>query len=237
MLFFEKQRYNDSEKTKGEIVLTIQNEKFEKMNCLATKDFNTFSEMEQRDFINEIYTNVRKYTHHCFNKLGRPLTTTLQKDVFDNIVQEVTFSLVDTIRKQKFDSNVAKFSTILATFTQNRIFKEHKSQQMSKRKGTQIPLEINNKDGTTVEYLTSDDNVEDEVLDNVEQNETANTVRNAIEKLKPREQVVIKMRMHDKTLEEIGQEIGVSRERVRQILIQIFDKMKKIIEKDNNGIV
>lgn len=50
--------------------------------------------------------------------------------------------------------------------------------------------------------------------------------------LKPRERYVIEQRMYyGSTLEDVGKNMGVSRERVRQMELQIKEKLKRIIER------
>jgi RNA polymerase sigma factor (sigma-70 family) len=213
--------------------MTIKKEKY-KINedC---RNFKTMSGKEQKDFINDVYENVKRYTMSVFMKVGRPVKTTLEQDVFDSIVQDVTFSLIDTLRKDEFDPQKAKFSTVLGTYVKNRVFREKYLESMPKRQGTTVPLEKQNADGTTMDYLPSQDNVEEIVLDNCEAEAKIKLVRNAISRLTPREQVVIEMRMQEKTLEEIGSNINVTRERVRQILLVIFRKLKVYIDiKDLN---
>ena len=54
-----------------------------------------------------------------------------------------------------------------------------------------------------------------------------------MEKLDPREQYIIqKRRLSDNvaTLEELGSEFGISRERVRQVEVKAFEKLQKSIQ-------
>lgn len=196
-----------------------------KMNEMAEK-FNEMSAFEQQEFIGDVYVNVRRYTHHVFNKLGRPIRNSLQQDVLETIVQEVTLSLITTLKNSKFEVEKAKFSTILATYAKNRIYRQGYSERMAKRTGVLIPLTIQNEDGSEIEWLASDDNVEETVMESVEKLEKKQMVDNMISQFKPREQLIIRMRMQEKTLEEIGQAVGVTRERVRQILDNMFRQIR-----------
>lgn len=67
-----------------------------------------------------------------------------------------------------------------------------------------------------------------------EENELRENLLKFIEELAPREVMIIKMRFgfydgHPKTLEEIGQRFGVTRERVRQIEVKALKKLRWII--------
>jgi len=57
-------------------------------------------------------------------------------------------------------------------------------------------------------------------------------VTKAIGQLKDREQLIIKRYFYDnKTLQEIGDELGISRQRTHLIYHQALDKLKKILQK------
>jgi RNA polymerase sigma factor (sigma-70 family) len=205
-------------------------QEMDEMNDLAKQDFNSMNEFDKVKLIKLIYSNVTRYTYSVFSKVGRPLTNTLQKDKFDGMVQEVVFGLVDILQKNKYESSKAKFSTVLATHVNNKVFKEGYLESMAKRKGILVPLTIQTDDGGEIDYLSSDENVEDSVVDYLEQQEKIKIVQDAISKLAPRDQIIINMRMQEKSLEEIGKKIGVTRERVRQILIKIFNQLEKNID-------
>jgi RNA polymerase sigma factor (sigma-70 family) len=209
----------------------LDKKEIEKMNDLAKQNYNQMNVFEQNKFINLIYSNVRRYMYFVFNKIGRGLNNTLQQDKFDGMVQEIVYSLVEILKQGKFNPQKAKFSTVLGTYTQNKVYKEGYLESMIKRKGTLVPLLKENKDGTVTEFLSSDENVEEIIIDSLEREGRILMVRNAISKLKPREQKIIEMRMEEKTLEEIGQEVGVTRERVRQILLHIFSFLKNNLQK------
>jgi hypothetical protein len=209
----------------------VEKSEMEQMNDLAIKDYNQMNVFEQNKFINLMYSNVSRYMYSVFNKLGRGLSNTLQQDKFDEMVQEIVYSLVEILEQGKFEPQKAKFSTMLGTYTKNKVFKEGYLESMAKRKGVLVPLLKENKDGTVTEFLSSEDNVEELVVEKLEQKEKIMMVRNVIAQMKPREQKIIQMRMEEKTLEEIGKEIGVTRERVRQILLHIFRFLKNNLQK------
>lgn len=56
----------------------------------------------------------------------------------------------------------------------------------------------------------------------------------AISRLNPQQQMAVKMRFtHDMTLEQIAKEMGITRERVRQILLKVL----RILRHPSNGIL
>ena len=84
------------------------------------------------------------------------------------------------------------------------------------------------------------DLVQDETAENpyVELEEKANTelLRELVQTLAPREQRILRYRFgltgdDEKTLEEIGEEFGVTRERIRQLQNAALAKLKKMIQK------
>jgi RNA polymerase sigma factor (sigma-70 family) len=186
--------------------------------------------LEQERLIKLLYSNIARYMYTVFTKVGRPLKNTLEQDKFDYMVQDVVLSLLDVLKKNNYDSSKAKFSTLLATHVKNKVFKEGYLESMAKRRGVLVPLTITTDDGTEIDYLPSDANVEDTAIESLEQKERVRLVQDAISKLKPRDQLVITMRMQEKTLEEIGGTIGVTRERVRQILLKVFEELEKNID-------
>lgn len=208
----------------------LDKKEMEQMNELAKQNYNQMSLSQKNEFINLMYSNVRRYMYSVFNKIGRTLNNTLQQDKFDGMVQEIVYSLTEILKQGKFNPQQAKFSTMLGTYTKNKVFKEGYLESMSKRRGILVPLLKENQDGTVTEFLSSDENVEDLVVEKLEQQEKIMMVRNVIAQLKPREQKIIHMRMQEKTLEEIGQEIGITRERVRQILLVIFSFLKNNLQ-------
>jgi RNA polymerase primary sigma factor/RNA polymerase sigma factor len=73
---------------------------------------------------------------------------------------------------------------------------------------------------------------EQEVVASVEQ--TKHRVNRLLEYLEPREQQIVKMRAgldsysEGMTLEEIGQQLGITKERVRQLNVRIMTKLRTI---------
>ena len=93
------------------------------------------------------------------------------------------------------------------------------------------------------EMLFSDDGVESErVISLVENSLDAKVLYEKLETLTPREETVVRMRYgigfdHEYTLEEVGKELFITRERVRQIEVKAFRKIRRgygIRGKDEN---
>jgi len=64
---------------------------------------------------------------------------------------------------------------------------------------------------------------------------TSEIMREVIGTLSPREQTILQLRFglnggNEKTLEEVGQQFGVTRERIRQIQDEALKKLRKRIE-------
>ena len=75
--------------------------------------------------------------------------------------------------------------------------------------------------------LPCEDESADLVLEAAEDKER---VRRALGTLKPREQAIIKARMEGKTLQEVGDTLGLTRERVRQIEAAAMPLMRQRLE-------
>jgi len=82
------------------------------------------------------------------------------------------------------------------------------------------------------ESIFHDDGVtEEQILSNLNKNEQKNAIRKVLQTLKPREEKVILLRFgfidgKERTLEEVGNEFGVTRERIRQIEKKAFGKLR-----------
>ena len=89
-------------------------------------------------------------------------------------------------------------------------------------------------EGEWQDWLVDDSNNQEEVLaDNEEKGLRLELLNEAMSKLTPREQRVFKARrLQDEpaTLEDLSQEFGVSRERIRQIEVRAFEKVQKAVK-------
>jgi RNA polymerase sigma factor (sigma-70 family) len=88
---------------------------------------------------------------------------------------------------------------------------------------------------TLLDLLTDGVRVDDECIENESAKIARERVLRALSKLKPNERYVIRMhKLNERktTLDDIGQSLGVSRERVRQIELKAMKKFKNILERD-----
>ena len=94
-------------------------------------------------------------------------------------------------------------------------------------------LTINDGDTTYMDMLVSDDNQEKALIDRDEQQMLQEKVREALSLLTKRERQVVEGRFFSgsaKTLQEVGNSLGISRERVRQLENNAKKKLKKYLE-------
>ncbi len=93
------------------------------------------------------------------------------------------------------------------------------------------PLNAEESDSFLIDFIpASDTNPEDDAIDSITRQEIRAYLENS--KLTDREKMVIKMRFgmetgYPMTLESIGQELGVTRERIRQIEVKALRRLKK----------
>lgn len=82
------------------------------------------------------------------------------------------------------------------------------------------------------DFLRSNDNIEDELAEKQEKNERLVLLSKALLSLNERERLIIEARRlkeEPETLESLGERLGISRERVRQIETRAFEKMTAFI--------
>ena len=82
------------------------------------------------------------------------------------------------------------------------------------------------------DFLRSNDNIEDELAEKQEKNERLVLLSKALLALNDRERLIIEARRlkeEPETLESLGERLGISRERVRQIETRAFEKMTAFI--------
>lgn len=82
------------------------------------------------------------------------------------------------------------------------------------------------------DFLRASDNIEDELAEKQEKNERLVLLSKALLSLNERERLIIEARRlkeEPETLESLGERLGISRERVRQIETRAFEKMTAFI--------
>lgn len=82
------------------------------------------------------------------------------------------------------------------------------------------------------DFLRANDNIEDELAEKQEKNERLVLLSKALLSLNERERLIIEARRlkeEPETLESLGERLGISRERVRQIETRAFEKMTAFI--------
>lgn len=99
-----------------------------------------------------------------------------------------------------------------------------------------VPISADNGGGEWQDWLTDDEAVDQEtaLAEKQEMSERHKMLLVAMEDLNEREQAIFKARrLTDKaiTLEELSQEYGVSRERIRQIEVRAFEKVQDAMKK------
>lgn len=93
-----------------------------------------------------------------------------------------------------------------------------------------LDVVVGDDEDTTVGSFIEDESVADSFM-NIEDDERKEAVQNILDTLNDREQLIIKNRFgigmnRAKTLDEIGKELGISRERVRQIEAAALKKLR-----------
>jgi RNA polymerase nonessential primary-like sigma factor len=97
-----------------------------------------------------------------------------------------------------------------------------------------------NESGKTLMDTIPDDNAQDPV-ESLQEDEMNSNMDEWLGQLNDKQREVVERRfgLHGhtvSTLEEVGQEIGVTRERVRQIQMDALRRLKKILENDGFSI-
>lgn len=120
----------------------------------------------------------------------------------------------------KLRSSMCNLSTI--RLTQSAI----KNLPVDKRHILQNPIDIDSLDTSSRDWLElkASDDVESDQL--ASETEIASRVQRAIDRLPQRYKEVVRMRMAGKTLQEVGEVYGITRERVRQIEAKGYSKLK-----------
>ncbi len=107
--------------------------------------------------------------------------------------------------------------------------------RMAAVRPTSLDAPIGDDDSNTYSEIVQDENAIDP-YENLEDKTVNGMLEDMVTKLDPREATILRFRFgldggNEKTLEEVGEKFGVTRERVRQIQNIALRKMRKMIEK------
>jgi RNA polymerase primary sigma factor len=107
--------------------------------------------------------------------------------------------------------------------------------RMASVRPTSLDAPIGDDDSNTYSEIVQDENAIDP-YENLEDKTVNGMLEEMVTKLDPREATILRFRFgldggNEKTLEEVGEKFGVTRERVRQIQNIALRKMRKMIEK------
>ena len=107
--------------------------------------------------------------------------------------------------------------------------------RMASVRPTSLDAPIGDDDSNTYSEIVQDENAVDP-YENLEDKTVNGMLEDMVTKLDPREATILRFRFGldggtEKTLEEVGEKFGVTRERVRQIQNIALRKMRKMIEK------
>lgn len=158
----------------------------------------------------------------------------LDREVYEGELLEKYTKII-----RSFDPTKAKISTYVFTClgTQTNRIKEHfqRKDRYKELNNVSLDEELTNKDGDDGD-CTLYDFIDSEVY--VEDYDNQKILNDFINELPEREQKILKMSLKGYTLQEIGNEVGLSRERIRQILCTKIKRkllQNKIVSKRKDG--
>ena len=176
-----------------------------------------------------IRASIQEYILHSWSlvKMG---TTAAQKKLFFNL-RKLKGQMKAIDEGDLSPENVKEIASRLDV-------PEHEVMSMNSRlSGPDLSLNAPRSaesDGEWQDWLVDECQDQEQVYaDREELNERSKLLLAAMEKLNPREQYIIQKRRLSEsaaTLEELGSEFGISRERVRQVEAKAFDKLQKNIK-------
>jgi len=177
-----------------------------------------------------IRASIQEYILHSWSlvKIG---TTAAQKKLFFNL-RKMKGRLQAFEEGDLSPENVKKISTELSVSEDEVI-------SMNRRLAApdhslNAPLRVDD-DGEWQDWLVDDNQVDQETLlgEKQELDERRDMLARAMEGLNKRERHILterRLREEPQTLEELSQEYGISRERVRQIEVRAFEKLQKAMK-------
>ena len=157
-------------------------------------------------------------------------TTTAQKKLFFNL-KKLKNQIAPGQEGDLRDSQVNEISKRLDVDSQEVVNMNRR--MMGQEKSLNSPIKAGDTDEWQDWLVDDSQNQEQIYADREELEKRSKLLTSAMEKLDPREQYIIqKRRLSDNvaTLEELGSEFGISRERVRQVEVKAFEKLQKSIQ-------
>lgn len=179
-----------------------------------------------------IKASIQDYVLHSWSlvKIG---TTAAQKKLFFSLKKTKTALAENNQTEYLTTEMVKKIATKLDV-------SEEEVWSMDQRLGGKdsslnAPVKMHDANVEWVDWLADDrENQESEIIYKDELNKRKHALENAMNALNEREQKIIAGRRLEeppKTLEEMSQKLSVSRERVRQLEVSAFDKLKKALKR------
>lgn len=100
---------------------------------------------------------------------------------------------------------------------------------------------VGDEDSTRLEERVADENAE-HPYEELELQTSLNLLTQLLSKLNPRESMILRYRFgldgeRERTLEEVGQEFGVTRERIRQLQNIALNRLKRMMDKQNAPVI
>lgn len=175
-----------------------------------------------------------------------PLTTDQQKLAADNVrlaykfasknpvhgldfEEVVSICLMGLVRAARlFNPNRARFSTFAYKCMRSAICADIKAQTYDNRIINKLATPFaTNRFGRLIEPADPKSD-----SDAAESNEAAFSLRLAMERLEDRDAMVLRWRFFDGlTLSQVGEKLGITRERVRQIQVEALTELRRILDK------
>jgi RNA polymerase sigma factor (sigma-70 family) len=176
------------------------------------------------DQVREIVATHKPFVH---KHAGRWARNSPQE--YDDCVQETYLALLEACRKWS-PTGGSNIRTYAIQFVEWRKHRDWISRKRLKRAHVSISLETPVAAPDGGEEITLGDMLGTPATqeDGIDENRRRKIVLRAISELPERERTVVRRRFfNDETLQEIGEDRGVTRERIRQIEAAAFDMLRK----------
>lgn len=175
-----------------------------------------------------IKANIQEYILHSWSlvKIG---TTAAQKKLFFNL-RRMKGEMQDPGEEIITDKTIKEIANTLNV--QEKEVREMSKRMLGPDQSLNAPIKQSGQEEWQDWLIDEDSTHETKIMDRDEQNKKNELLQNSMKSLNEREQkVIIERRLKEpaSTLEDLSSELGVSRERVRQIEQKAFQKLQKAI--------